>query len=347
MKIVHIVRRFGKYGGMETYVWELVHALARKGVVISIICEEFTKPADGSIEILRVSPLKKFRSRWRQMRAFRTAVDKVLYGKGFCGADFVHSHERSISHHITTFHGTPLYPKGILEPINLSVRYNAWQEMERNEVLGYNVRKIVCVSSLVRERLKRNYPEIQSEQFVLGWPGSDHQKQMAVDEQRSASQYKLLFVGTEWKRKGLEMVWRIYRELIEQQIDCSLDIYGPDRKGLPKIIRLDSSIRIHGWCENIEWNDYDLLILPAIFEPFGMVVAEARAAGLSVLTSEKVGALDLNFSRTSAISLGSDLGEWVGEALDLLRQKSNTQALSEIKYTWDDLAESHICNVYI
>ena len=38
--IIHIVRRFGCVGGMESYVWNLTHELIKQDVQVEIICEE-------------------------------------------------------------------------------------------------------------------------------------------------------------------------------------------------------------------------------------------------------------------------------------------------------------------
>ena len=40
LRSVHIVRKYGPFGGMERYVWELTHALRALGEPVSVICEE-------------------------------------------------------------------------------------------------------------------------------------------------------------------------------------------------------------------------------------------------------------------------------------------------------------------
>ena len=51
---IHIVRRYGPVGGMERYVWELTHALAKQGQKVKIICERAYDTCDDKIDVIEL-----------------------------------------------------------------------------------------------------------------------------------------------------------------------------------------------------------------------------------------------------------------------------------------------------
>ena len=57
IKVVQVVRKFGKKGGMERYVWELSHALADQEVLVHILCEEVTDACNH--HLIQINTLKR------------------------------------------------------------------------------------------------------------------------------------------------------------------------------------------------------------------------------------------------------------------------------------------------
>ncbi|MEN9931161.1 MAG: hypothetical protein RL604_1408, partial [Pseudomonadota bacterium] len=106
LQIIQIVRNWGPVGGMESYVWHISHELAQKNCLVTVICEKSHKSPDyQNINIIEIGQLKQ-KPRWLMYRRFAKKVDAVIQTLG--AQNFViHSHERSISHDITTFHSMP------------------------------------------------------------------------------------------------------------------------------------------------------------------------------------------------------------------------------------------------
>ncbi|MGB0957561.1 MAG: glycosyltransferase, partial [Litorivicinus sp.] len=108
LKVVHVVKRFGPVGGMERYVWELVHALASQGVTVKVICEKlYRQPEDNDrIEVIELGETRP-KPRWISMLRFSRRVTKACQHHGFSRDNgwIVHSHERTAVHQVTTFHG--------------------------------------------------------------------------------------------------------------------------------------------------------------------------------------------------------------------------------------------------
>ena len=344
--IVHVVRRYGRVGGMENYVWNLTHGLARSGINIAVICEEVFGEPSGHIEIcLAEKTLHK--RRWRAMLGFRASVQIVIESR-FRGREFiVHSHERSLNHHITTFHGPPIRAApSFFFFFRLNPRIRACQRMELNELPSHLLQIALPVSHQIRKALARNYPGIAEKRVLVAWPGVDttknHSYGLALNE---AQPSKFLFVGKEWKRKGLDLAIRLVTGY-QRQIDSEviLDVYGPLESDLPRGLRDFPRVNFRGWRDEIPWEQYSVLIHPARQEPFGMVVAEARQQGIPVLASKQVGAAEVGFDGVVTI----DFSESLDAQIEDLKQIANNPGLHspEVKWSWDDLVNLHLNEVY-
>ena len=141
-------------GGMEKYVWYLCHELAKAGISVGVICEQIDTHPVNDLEI-HIVPRVSAKHRWEQLSNFSYAVDELVRDLSASAYDTIfHSHERSLNHHVTTFHGPPFTPQGI-EKLLLrnSRRHKTWKEMERRELFGPNVRQITTVSKNLKNQL--------------------------------------------------------------------------------------------------------------------------------------------------------------------------------------------------
>ena len=134
---------------MERYVWELTHRLIERDLEVVVVCEEVFGVPHPNIKIIKVDRSPP-RPRWRSMVRFRAEVDDLVRAKLAGTTAIIHSHERCISHQVTTFHGPPIDPgKWPRLRALLSRRIRAWQSMERDELLGPTVQKVLPVSSAI------------------------------------------------------------------------------------------------------------------------------------------------------------------------------------------------------
>lgn len=342
-RIVQIVKRFGPVGGMESYVWRLTHGLSERGLLVSVVCEQVIGKVSADIDVIQVekSPEKP---RWKSMLLFRARVDSLLKDRFQGQKIIVHSHERSMSHHVTTFHGPPINANGNLNWIQkLSPRIRGWMQMERHELLSPSVQCVVPVSSKVKDALTDEYPDLKSKHMQLGWPGvepvSDFRAQNGCDRVSP----RFVFVGKEWKRKGLCRAIDIVESLRVADPNASLDVFGVDPSDVPKKLRKKTEVRFKGWTSEIPWGNYDVLIHPAENEPFGMVIAEARSHGVAVLMSDRVGTADLAFRNVRLVPFNAPSSEWESALEELLASPDRS---SEVKWTWSDLVDLHCQTIY-
>jgi glycosyltransferase involved in cell wall biosynthesis len=104
--------------------------------------------------------------------------------------------------------------------------------------------------------------------------------------------FHIVFVGALIQRKGIDILVDAVREVRRSGRNVHLDVYGPG--ATPDYLRQADGVAVHapiafGQASNVIAN-YDLLVLPSRYDGWGVVVNEALAAGVPVLTSDTTGA---------------------------------------------------------
>lgn len=345
LAVVHIVRRYGLVGGMEGYVWELTHSLAALGIKVEVICEQLCGAPTADIQVHTVRQ-DKYSARWKAMLGFRARVDDLIT-KQYAGRKIIiHSHERTFNHHITTFHGPPMLVRTDWWRFSwLSPRIKAWRLMEKREVLGPQVKFVLPVSNQIKVQLISLHPDLKNKSIVVAYPGIHEVllKQTTLIRNK-ATDARFVFIGKEWKRKGLKFAVEIIECYASLFGPCTLEIYGPAKSELPRFIRQHANLSIKGWSKEINWVDYDALIHPATIEPFGMVVPEARSHGVPVLAANTVGSTELNYQGIAVLKTTENVEIWASKLFDLINDDRNRHR--EIKWTWCQLALKHAHEIY-
>ena len=173
---IHIVRRYGKVGGMERYVWEITHSLVRANHRVKVVCCEQNNaleldPDDHDrIEVIFIGNIGSPKPRWIYQLRFRRRADELI--STMDTRDWViHSHERSLNHHVTTFHSASVRSTAPTLLDRISPRDRAWRRMEETELMAPSVQKIFPVSYSMRENLAMLYPEIRAKLQDPAYPG--------------------------------------------------------------------------------------------------------------------------------------------------------------------------------
>lgn len=322
LQIIQIVRNWGPVGGMESYVWHLSHELAKKNCLVTVICEQSCHAPDHpNIKIIEIGQLKQ-KPRWLMYRRFAKKVDDVIQELG--AENFViHSHERSISHDITTFHSMPfatVKDKGWWK--RLSIRAWSYLRMEAQE-LGIDVTtgrtkdlKIIPVSSVIATAIQKYYPQAQSNIQTPITPGVS-QTPKRLSKQVPHDGGTIGFIGKEWARKGFEQFMRIARQLQASRPNLKLLVLGPEKEQVMHLCaNYPGEILFLGWQASANYyQELDLLIHPASSEAYGMVISEAMASSVPVLVSSACGAAsDVSSQHGSVLDLKNSLDDWVAQA---------------------------------
>jgi UDP-glucose:(heptosyl)LPS alpha-1,3-glucosyltransferase len=341
LRVTQVVRQFGRVGGMESYVFELTNSLVRQGVDVCVICEAVHDELSG-VTIFQVAGPGFQRPRWRAMQHFRDQVSRLVESEKTGRFGIIHSHERTRVHQVTTFHGPPIN-LGIARwlPMWLFPRVWAWVDFEKVELYGDQVSAVIPVSQLIGNILESRYPGVLHKIPLIGWPAP---KQSAPTNpmrlERQNSPITIGFVGREWRRKGLAKASAICRRLIDRGFQAQLLVIGAEQ--LPRGFGNDGMFELIEWSDNVPYGRMDILLHPASIEPYGMVIAEARAAGVPVVCSDQTGAKDHGFSDLTVLPLQASLDEWS----DAICMQLERQSEPEVLQTWDGLARAMITTVY-
>lgn len=333
-KIAHVVRRYGPVGGMEKYVWELTRELARRGHGIVVVCEKKLCEDFPGIEIHETGSLRQ-KPRWLSLLRFSKRVEHFF--EHYPRENLViHSHERLGIHHITTFHGPPfatISEKPWWKRLSLRVRMQLW--LEKRELLSPSVRSIVPNSPLIRELLAQYYPDARlASPIPPGVKPGLPRAARKVPENGGV----IGFVGREWKRKGLEMTLAIAARLRERRPELSMLVIGPNPQEVPQASKF-SYCTCPGWKSAPDFSAMDVLLHPAIAEPYGMVIAEALSSGVPVVISDRCGIASY-LTQDSGEILGLEQGveAWV-DACD--RQLSRAAPPLRFARSWQDVAQEY------
>jgi len=340
LNIIQIVRRYGPVGGMERYVWELSKELADAGHQVTVLCESLCADhAPEHVNIIAFGSIRK-KPRWLAHLRFSRKVSQWVQAHP-ASHRIIHSHERTNVHHCTTFHGPPFAK--VKEKIwwkRISPRIAANLYLEQRELCGQQVQAIIPNSQLIADALLHYYPQTYPHLTAPITPG------VGLIPQRPNRPIPMDagvigFVGKEWKRKGLDIAIAIVTELRRQRPNLTLIVAGPAPDTIRHLFKhLPSAhIQLLGETDSTPlYSQFDLLLHPARQEPYGMVIAEARAAAVPVLVSDACG-IASELDDDAIIKLHAPIADWVQAAEQLLQRTSTTVPVTR---SWKHVAHEHL-----
>jgi len=110
-----------------------------------------------------------------------------------------------------------------------------------------------------------------------------------VDDRISRRPLRLLYAGTITQRKGIVYLLEAVRKLGKES-GVELHIIGGIQGDDGPLKSYSDCFTLHGAVSQeelfIKYGEFDALVLPTVFEGFGLVIVEAMAAGLPVITTE-------------------------------------------------------------
>jgi len=340
LHVLHICRRFGPVGGMERYVWELTQALAELGHDVEVLCEvNLCQASPKGVVIHELGEIHP-KPRWLAHVRFSRRVHAWLMCKPNARR-IIHSHERTEDHHITTFHGPPyaaVWQLPFWKRISLRVAMNLW--LEKRELCGLQVRQVIPNSSHIRQQLLHYYPEVagvMSNPIAPGVSPCQARPERKIDEQAGV----VGFIGKEWKRKGLEHAIVVMKKLVDIRPNVTFLVAGFDGAEAQHLFQgVTFSYQLLGQViSDTFYAQLDVLLHPALKEPYGMVITEALSAGVAVVVSDVCGAaddIDADFGKV--LSLHDDAFVWA-QAMDA--QLKQDDVVITYQRSWQDVALEH------
>ena len=356
MKIAVLVKRFIRSGGAERYAVEVTRRLRAKGHEVHIYARSVDKSALADMQHIPV-PDKHTYSSVANSLSFAREAARLLAGKQY---DIIHSHERGYRQDVLTVH-TFSYKSGLdhysfirrMDQTYLSLRSGMYLWLEKRQMQSP---MLVAVSHLIREDIKNYYQRTEGVQVIP--PGVDvdwfHPDRIAECRKTNNAQpgtasndLTVLFVGSEFRRKGLDLLIPALDDNMRLLIVGRGERLEQYRK-LAASCGASKRVEFVGQVDGDMRRYYalaDVVVLPSLREAFGMSILEAMACGLPVVVSPAAGVACLIEEGKTGF-LAGHVGALHGALLRLqdgaLRKNMGRLArLVAEEYSWDRAAAAY------
>jgi UDP-glucose:(heptosyl)LPS alpha-1,3-glucosyltransferase len=305
LNIAVAVKGFISTGGAEKYAVEVTRRLANRGHRIDLYAWNADESLTTGLDFTPV-PLPTIFSFSSVLTSYSFAREAaaLISRKPY---DVVMSHERGFCQDLATVHtfsyrlGTEAYSfLKMLNSIYLSPRswLHLWLEKKQMESPW-----LAPVSSVIKEGIEHYYgritdtkiatPGVDIDWFNPAWV-KDHRDQAREAEEIEPDEMAVLFVGSEFKRKGLADLIPAIGHGMKLLVVGKGERRGYYRR-LAEKAGVENQILFKGFTGDVRhfYAAADVVVLPSLKEAFGMSILEAMACGLPVISSATTGVASL------------------------------------------------------
>lgn len=306
LKIAVLIKRFLRTGGAEKYAMEVVRRLASDHEM-HVFAQEWSFAGPEPITFHKIPRVSR-KPAWLNQLLFSFCCRRAVV-QGF---DVVHSFEKVSTFDVMTVQSPCFKSSGIAAErpwkrmlgwmrMAVSPRKLAWLWLERKQFADDPARVVIAVSDQVKRNVQSQY-SLSDERFRLAYTGvevspatvdiSKHDR----DELRARwdigiHDLVVLFVGTEFKRKGLDALLQGFAKVPRAQFKLLIAGGGGERiesyKKLVDSLHLGSEVRFLGLVDSIDriYSIADMYVLPTLADPCPLAPLEAMAAGVATVMS--------------------------------------------------------------
>lgn len=290
-----------------------------------------------------------------------------------CEFDVVHSFEKVSTFDVMTVQSPCFKSSGIagekpwkrmLDWVKLafSPRKLAWMWVEREQFADDPARIVIAVSEQVKRNVQSQYP-LPDGRFRLAYTGVDVSLEAVAASKRDRDELRarwnigindlvVLFVGTEFKRKGLDALLQGFAQMPPARFKLLIAGGGGERiesyKKLVARLQLGSEVRFLGLVDGIDriYPIADMYVLPTLADPCPLAPLEAMAAGVATVMSSSTynGSAELIRQGEAVILSNPQDPEEIASALLKLMNSQIRQQVAEKgqqlvrQLTWDKTA---------
>ena len=127
------------------------------------------------------------------------------------------------------------------------------------------------------------------------------------------SPIRLLTYGRYVKKKGFDVLLRAFRQLLDTGVDAHLIVggLGEELESLQALVvelRLQRKVDVGVWIDDVSnaLDAADIFVLPSLDEPFGIVMLEAMARGVPIISTKTKGPTEVLSAETARlVEIGS------------------------------------------
>ena len=325
MKVALIHIRYIFKGGLETRLFNYIDYFLNRGdevhLYTSKISPDITPPANLHIHYLNLKripkPIRNF--------FFDKKLKQTIRLNEF---DFILALERtSRQNHVIapSTHKGYLKAKGnkftdIVDIIQLYLDRKAFSKAEVIYACSKMVKnEIINLYGIAPNKVQVLHPPIKLSLFET--PPSD----ASIRKQNGWSKEDKIFllVSTSHKRKGLDTLIEVFKELPK---NYKLLVAGTSFKSS------NSQIVSLGFVKDMGaiYHQVDVLLHPAVYEPFGQIITEAFAAKVPVIISDRVGAKEFVNSNRGLVLDSLAPAVWCEAILKFDKEKISFDDIEEV-----------------
>jgi glycosyltransferase involved in cell wall biosynthesis len=309
MRIALVHYRLERNGGLETRLFNYVRHFSGEGHDVTLIVSKVDEGAEvpEGVTVVRV-PLGHVPKPLRLFFFDRTLHELVPQG----------NYDLSLSLGRTSHQDMVLCPGNHLgylkamgqwwrSPIDLlNIAMDRWAYAHSKVILaasGMMHDELVAMYGVNPEKIRVLFPPLENGRFHSD--GKLERQHWRATHGFSSEKRSLLFLTTGNRRKGYPFLLELMDTLRDEALELVVAGVKPMGEARP-------NVRYIGYCERPEellWAA-DLLVHPALYEPFGQVVTESIACGTPVLLSHMVGAKEVVSKDVGMVLNGFSIEEW-------------------------------------
>ncbi len=346
-------------GGAETYIVDLCRSLVRAGHQVDLYAESWK---EGSLppEVRCIAVTAPGHSRRKQIWNFAlnsaAALDQAEYD---CTVGFINTyahdviipqggvHAGSLEANSRRFAGPLLRRLYVLGKM-LNPRYSVYRAIERRQYAPDRQARVIAVSNLVRRHLQQFHHVPRERIHVI--PNAIDPERVKVSQPSAVrcgfrnllglepADLVGLFVGHNFALKGLRPLLRALGARNRagarpiHLLVCGGGHAGPFRR-LARSLGIAQAVHFLGFHSDIRecYAASDFFVLPTYYDPCSLVVLEALACGLPVITTLQNGAGELiTDGRQGYVLTAPDAHGELIAALDHMTEDSRRGAMSAV-----------------
>jgi UDP-glucose:(heptosyl)LPS alpha-1,3-glucosyltransferase len=344
-------------GGAETYLVDLCRSLIRAGHEVDLYAESWK---NGSLPVevrcIRISAPGRTRMAriWNFARNSEAALQQADYD---CTIGFINTYAHNViipqgGVHSGSLHANSLrFQNSIVRRLyvlgrKLNPRFATYRALERRQYDPERQARVVAVSNMVRRHIQRfhHVPRslisvvpnaIDPARVRLRYPGAVRcafRNQIGLEPTDLAG----LFVGHNFALKGLKpLLGGLAARSRRGGRPIHLIVCGGGKvatyRRLAKALGIGELVHLLGYHSDIRecYAASDFFVLPSYYDPCSLVVLEALACGLPVITTAQNGASELMTDAVQGFVLTSPdaQGELIA-ALDQMTEEGRRKAMS-------------------
>ncbi len=307
LRIAFVVHDYNRHGGHSRYVAELARRYRHEHYV-HVFTNTVDDPDAGGITFHHVPA-------WRPNAlasilsfvlpgtlAVRGRFD-VVHAQGLCGL----RHTLATAHFCQAAWHAALAAQGVTLSWRQRLSRRLITGLERRALCQRQTRRVIAVSNLVRRNLAEFYGRTTGVQVV--YHGTDVERFHPANRERyraavrasvgvPADTFLALYVGD--LKKGAAAA---VRAVAKTPGTTLLIVSGSDATAVRQLVDelgVTDRVTFHPHTKQVEavFAAADVFVFPTVYDPFGLVITEAMATGLPVITSSAAGAAELISSGT-------------------------------------------------